>query len=91
METHQQITAPDSSSAVQDAPKRKAYLTAEQKRVVDTLAEYEKAYISQSSKQGHYLTLNGDKTEHIRTNTLTALIKKGYLEPNGTNRWKLAE
>lgn len=79
--------APDSSSAV----RRKHYLTEEQARIVNTLREYEKAYISQSSKQGHYLTLNGDKTEHIRTNTLTALIRKGYLEANGTNRWKLAE
>ena len=69
--------------------KRKYYLTAEQKRVVDTMAEYERAYISISSRQGHLLVLNGNVTEHVRSNTLTALIKKGYLKENGKNRMKL--
>ena len=69
--------------------KRKYYLTAEQQRIVDTLGEYEKAYVSVSSKQGNFLVLNGDITEHVRSNTLTALVKKGYLKENGRNRLKL--
>jgi len=73
----------------QPEPMRKYYLTPEQQRVVDVLSEYERAYISTSSKEGNYMVLNGDKTERVRSNTLTALVKKGYLGENGRNRLKL--
>jgi len=72
-----------------EQPKKKYYLTAEQQRICDVLGEYERAYISVSSRQGNFLVLNGDVTEHVRSNTLTALVKKGYLKENGRNRLKL--
>lgn len=83
----QQPTAPDQSSAV----RRKGYLTEEQARVVNLLRQYEKAYISQSSKNGNFLVLNGDITEHIRNSTLAALSKKGFIEKLGIGKWKLIE
>ena len=72
-----------------EQPKRKYYLTDEQKRVCDVLAEYERAYISVSSKEGNYMVLNGDKTERVRSNTLTALVKKGHLVACGKTMLKL--
>jgi len=72
-----------------EQPMRKYYLTNEQQRVCDVLSEYERAYISVSSKEGNYMVLNGNKTERVRSNTLTALVKKGYLGENGRNRLKL--
>jgi len=69
--------------------KRKYYLTAEQQRIIDILGEYQKAYISVSSRQGNFLVLNGNVTDHVRSNTITALVKKGYLQANGKNRLKL--
>lgn len=83
------ITDPSQQQGEQETPKRKYYLTAEQQRVCDVLAEYERAYISVSSREGNWMVLNGDKTERVRSNTLTALVKKGYLGENGRNRLKL--
>jgi hypothetical protein len=91
METGHYLTAPDQSSAVQPTPPRKGYLTEEQARVVNLLRQYEKAYISQSSKSGNFLVLNGDITEHIRNSTLAALSKKGFIEKLGVGKWKLIE
>ena len=72
-----------------EKPMRKYYLTAEQKRIVDTLAEYERAYVSVSPQNGSYLVLNGNKDERVKSATLKALVKKGYLGANGKNRLKL--
>ena len=69
--------------------RRKYPLTAEQKRVADTLADYERAYITCNQKDGNYLVLNGDKAERVRSNTVTALIKKGWIRRNGMTGYKL--
>ena len=69
---------------------RKYYLTDEQARVVDTLGEYERAYIARSVRGGGYMVLNGDpQPERIRDNTLVALVRKGYLQEFGKGRYKL--
>ena len=68
---------------------RKYYLTPEQQRVIDTLNDYQDSYISESLRNGHFMVLNGDPTERIKTATLKALIRKGYLEENGVRRYRV--
>ena len=68
---------------------RKYYLTYEQQRVINTLNDYEQSYISESLRNGHFMVLNGDPTERIKSATLRSLIRKGYLEENGVRRYKV--
>jgi len=77
-------------SEQEQQPTRKYYLTTEQQRVVDTMREYEKAYITRI-KQGNFLVLNGDPTERIKSATINALIKKGYLQWFTNGKIKLIE
>ena len=55
------------------------YLTPSQKAVIDTMNDYESAWVCKCASGGYTLVLNQQRQDHVTNCTIESLIKKGYL------------